>query len=214
MRLLSADLVNEHLAEHGYAARIDHRSLDAQGIDREPTSHKGPAVTAIERRGEQARVSERIREDITECLRIAAELGRLERESNDLARSIVDTTADLKAAISGRDTERATSVDAPAREPKLSMSDMRRDAQTQWLALIAEQGRAERLQSRDMGTALDLSGDITAAAASRTTPAEPATREQALATWLGYREQRAADPSDTAKSTPGNETPHDDDRAL
>ena len=82
-----ADLVNEHLAEHGHAARIDHRSLDAQGIDREPTSHKGPAVTAIERRGEQARVSERIREDITERLRVAAELGRLERESND-ARAI------------------------------------------------------------------------------------------------------------------------------
>ena len=81
-----AELVNEHLAEHGHAARIDHRSLDAQGIDREPTSHKGPAVTAIERRGEQARVSERIREDITERLRVAAELGRLERESNELAR--------------------------------------------------------------------------------------------------------------------------------
>ena len=102
-----AELVNEHLAEHGHAARIDHRSLDAQGIDREPTSHKGPAVTAIERRGEQARVSERIREDITERLRVAAELGRLERESNDLARSIVDTTADLQAAISARDAERA-----------------------------------------------------------------------------------------------------------
>ena len=43
---------------------------------------------------------ERIREDITERLRVAAELGRLERESSVLARSIVDTTADLNAAIS------------------------------------------------------------------------------------------------------------------
>lgn len=30
---------------------IDHRSLKAQGIDRDPTSHLGPAATALERRG-------------------------------------------------------------------------------------------------------------------------------------------------------------------
>ena len=92
-----AAIVNEHLAEHGHAARIDHRSLDAQGVDREPTYHKGPAVTAIERRGEETRVVERMREDIGERLQLAAERGRLERESNELARSIVDTTADLQA---------------------------------------------------------------------------------------------------------------------
>ena len=63
-----AAIVNEHLAEHGHAARIDHRSLDAQGIDREPTYHKGPAVTAIERRGEEARIVERMREDVGERL--------------------------------------------------------------------------------------------------------------------------------------------------
>ena len=91
-----AAIVNEHLEEHGHAARIDHRSLDAQGVDREPTYHKGPAVTAIERRGEETRVVERMREDIGERLALAAERGRLERESHELARSIIVTTADLK----------------------------------------------------------------------------------------------------------------------
>ena len=103
-----AAIVNEHLAEHGHAARIDHRSLDAQGIDREPTYHKGPAVTAIERRGEETRIVERMREDIGERLQLAAERGRLERESNELARSIIVATADLKLAIAARDIERTS----------------------------------------------------------------------------------------------------------
>jgi MobA/MobL family len=55
-----AALVNEHLAERGHRARVDHRSLEAQGVDREPTVHKGHVVTAIERRGERAYVAERI----------------------------------------------------------------------------------------------------------------------------------------------------------
>jgi hypothetical protein len=197
-----AELVNEHLAEHGHAARIDHRSLDAQGIDREPTSHKGPAVTAIERRGEQARVSDRIREDITERLRVAAELGRLQRESSVIARSIVDTTADLNAAISARDAERATSVDASAREPKPSMPDMRRDAQTQWLALIAEQGRAERQTTQHPAPALDLTGDVAAAATSRSVESTSSTREQAHAAWLSHRAEPSNEPSAVEKSTP------------
>jgi hypothetical protein len=41
-----ATLVNEHLEERGHAARVDHPSLEAQGIEREPTRHMGPAITA------------------------------------------------------------------------------------------------------------------------------------------------------------------------
>jgi len=46
-----ARLCNERLAENGRAERIDHRSLQVQGIDRAPTIHVGPAVTEMERRG-------------------------------------------------------------------------------------------------------------------------------------------------------------------
>jgi hypothetical protein len=35
----------------GFTERIDHRTLKAQGIDREPTIHMGAAATALERRG-------------------------------------------------------------------------------------------------------------------------------------------------------------------
>ena len=47
-----ADMTNAALERAGHAVRVDHRSLEMQGIDREPTIHLGPAATAIERRGE------------------------------------------------------------------------------------------------------------------------------------------------------------------
>ena len=49
-----AELTNERLQENGITSRVDHRTLEAQGIDREPTQHLGPSATAIERRTGQA----------------------------------------------------------------------------------------------------------------------------------------------------------------
>ena len=36
-----ADLQNKHLERHGHSARVDHRSLEAQGISRDPERHLG-----------------------------------------------------------------------------------------------------------------------------------------------------------------------------
>ena len=47
-----AGLTNAALERAGHAERVDHRSLEAQGIDREAGVHLGPTATAIERRGE------------------------------------------------------------------------------------------------------------------------------------------------------------------
>ena len=44
---------NKALERAGHEARVSHKSLEAQGIDREPTSHLGPVTTAMERRGIQ-----------------------------------------------------------------------------------------------------------------------------------------------------------------
>ena len=46
-----ADLANRALEREGRGERIDHRSLAAQGIDREATTHLGPVATDMERRG-------------------------------------------------------------------------------------------------------------------------------------------------------------------
>jgi len=46
-----ADLTNRALERESRSERIDHRSLAAQGIDREATTHLGPVATDMERRG-------------------------------------------------------------------------------------------------------------------------------------------------------------------
>lgn len=51
VRQLWERLANQALEVAGHAERIDARSLDAQGIDREPTQHLGPVATDMERRG-------------------------------------------------------------------------------------------------------------------------------------------------------------------
>src|SRR5271166_107874 len=56
-----ATLTNEALHEADLTARIDHRSLAAQGIDREPRPQLPRAVYEMERRGEFNAVAERIR---------------------------------------------------------------------------------------------------------------------------------------------------------
>lgn len=45
------NLCNRHLARHGHAARIDHRTLAAQGVDREPTRHLGHVAAQMMKRG-------------------------------------------------------------------------------------------------------------------------------------------------------------------
>lgn len=56
-------LANQALEKAGQEARIDHRSLEAQGItDRMPGVHLGPTATAIERSGRESDIGRRARE--------------------------------------------------------------------------------------------------------------------------------------------------------
>lgn len=50
-REIWAEVVNKHLAAHRVKARVDHRTLDAQGVERTPTQHQGPTAHAMEQRG-------------------------------------------------------------------------------------------------------------------------------------------------------------------
>ena len=50
-RELWAERANLALQQAGHDARIDHRTLEAQGINRAPTIHLGPSVAAMERKG-------------------------------------------------------------------------------------------------------------------------------------------------------------------
>lgn len=57
-----ADLTNERLRENGIAARVDHRSNEARGIEELPSQHMGPAVAGLVSRGEQSHVLDRVAE--------------------------------------------------------------------------------------------------------------------------------------------------------
>ena len=95
-----AVLTNERLLAHGM--RIDHRSLEAQRVEREATVHLGPAVVGLERRGIGTEVGKRLEREALAAgqrrLERAAELGRVERECRVLAVSIVDVSCNLEAA--------------------------------------------------------------------------------------------------------------------
>ena len=94
-----AALTNERLRENGIEARVDHRTLEAQGIEREPTRHLGPAATAIERRtGQPSHKRQQHNEDALERLQRAREAGELERQGKEAERSIIDLSGDLEAA--------------------------------------------------------------------------------------------------------------------
>jgi ATP-dependent exoDNAse (exonuclease V) alpha subunit len=93
-----AELTNERLRENGIEARVDHRSLKDQGIDREPTSHMGPAVAAMERRGVKTEVGKRIEDEVADRLARAWAEGDKERELAQANLSVIDLSGDLAAA--------------------------------------------------------------------------------------------------------------------
>lgn len=82
IRELWAQLANAELERHGRSERIDARTLEAQGIERRPQIHLGPAATQMERRGVATEKGDRNRElaaynaDLTEARHATEELRR------------------------------------------------------------------------------------------------------------------------------------------
>lgn len=88
LRQAWADMANAALEQAGSAERIDHRSLEAQGIGRPPTRHMGPAVAGMARRGASSKVAERMAEEAEARLSAARELAQADRAILDLAGAI------------------------------------------------------------------------------------------------------------------------------
>ncbi len=180
------ELTNEYLKSQGIEARIDHRSLEAQGIDREPQSHLGPAVSGMRRRGMETQVGERLeRESLAraqERLERAAELGRLERERGQLERSIVDLSGDL----SGAKRERELMILKQQIQKPTDLEAVRAQARANWLQYRAEQLAKERAPAAEQS------------ASQSPTPAQqkPLSIEEqqreARERWLALREEQKA----------------------
>ena len=139
-----ASLQNERLREAGIEARVDHRTLEAQGIDREPTRHLGPAATGYERRtGEPSRKRMDFEAEVADRLARAKEAGELERQSRQSDRLILDLSGDLEAAKRERDRQPAPEVKQAA---AAGVADFRAMFEAQKLAELGKQQAREAFE--------------------------------------------------------------------
>lgn len=76
-----AEYQNRALERAGKTERVDHRSLEAQGIEREPDRKQGPTATKMERYGKQSRIGDERRE---------VRSRNAERETLERAKKVID----------------------------------------------------------------------------------------------------------------------------
>jgi hypothetical protein len=130
-----ADHCNDALEEAGFDARVDHRSLESQGVDRIPGEHKGKATTAQERRGEtnerlerQRKIEERnasIDQTVQELAAVDAEIAASEERRLDERFGPADPE---EAEIGAGATFEAAGQGAPIGEPEPLTDDAKRAA--------------------------------------------------------------------------------------
>jgi len=109
LRVRWAEVQNQALERAGIEARVDHRSLEAQGIEREAGQHRGPAVSGLEARGQVAEVTARReleREERREALQperqeLLAEIREVSREEVAAERSAARERRELLPETSG-----------------------------------------------------------------------------------------------------------------
>ena len=128
-----AALTNDALREANVAARIDHRSLAAQGVDREP----GPSIPLMhlkmEQRGVSSEVAERLRTEYRE--RVQRRLQRTAERS--------ESEAAGKAT-----TERAQPSATPTAQTN-DLEEVRRQAREAWLRLRPKEAERAPEPRRD-----------------------------------------------------------------
>jgi hypothetical protein len=122
LRARWAELTNEALRAANVEARVDHRSLVAQGIDREPKPRIPTAAMAMERRGERSEVADRVRE------RYRARVAEREQRSLDASRG-------------GAPRQIEPPKPPPGAALPLDMDARRRQAVRDWLQYRAEQAQ-------------------------------------------------------------------------
>ena len=109
LRARWAEMQNQALERAGVAARVDHRSLAAQGIEREAGQHRGPAVSGVEARGEVAEVSARREAERAERAQaraaVEAEVKIVTREEVALERVAVRERRELAKEAMGEDRD-------------------------------------------------------------------------------------------------------------
>lgn len=158
---------NRYLEKHGHEERIDRRTLEEQGIDREPTTHRGPQVDAMEREG------------------VATDRGMQWRETNEHNATLDELKSELSALQNEiRVTELEAYLDGVDRERRAWDDAL-------YNAAVAKESTEERFVERwrpplggkreDVAEAL---GNIRAAYDAADTAAQFQTELSARGMWL------------------------------
>jgi hypothetical protein len=131
-----AHLANRHLERHGHEARIDHRSLSAQGADREPTTHLGYAANEMAQRGAQSDRMDALndilaRNEIRVDMKgLDAELKTLEAEQQEALRKLQRADrADRQTLKNPAEQAFGESARAGAQQVRQERRDATQDAQ-------------------------------------------------------------------------------------
>lgn len=88
-----AHTCNKSLERAGVNFTIDHRSFQAQGVDREPTIHQGPSATAIQGKGRYSHIAQ-INEDIAEYNRQIETISAAQKEIAEINRLLSEMQID------------------------------------------------------------------------------------------------------------------------
>lgn len=144
-----ATVTNDALREAHIEARVDHRTLAAQGIDREPYPYIPRAAFEMERHGYRSGQAERLRRDYVE--RVQA---RMQRETvlgqaqvKEMQREAVAGQPSAQATQARTFLENPRNPQEELRPKPQSLDEVRRQAREDWLKM-REQMREESLTSR------------------------------------------------------------------
>jgi ATP-dependent exoDNAse (exonuclease V) alpha subunit len=132
-----ATVTNEALREAHIKARVDHRSLAAQGIEREPYPYIPRAAFEMERQGYRSALAERLRMQYE--ARVQA---RMERNAGHDPPAPAPAPRELAARERTAPQEPAVVREPQAVKRPQSLQEIRRQAREDWLKLRQESAKA------------------------------------------------------------------------
>ena len=112
---------NRELERHGHEARVDHRSYEERGIDREATQHRGPVADDMEKNGKPSRIGDENREVEERNAQRAMERVELIRATAELAQQEAKAERGEKHSQNAteRQEDRSTNDNTPTPEKTL-----------------------------------------------------------------------------------------------
>ena len=176
---------NRALEKAGQEARIDHRSLEAQGItDRLPGVHLGPTATAIERSGRDSDIARRAREQADEFMAdMQAQAALLRAAERDVA--------ELEALIAAAEWEARPVSErlAEVRQEQERLLQVRRDL---WARKqVADEAAKKAKPQAEVEKAIEaLPGALKAAAKAKARVQELEAQEGGLGWWQWVERRR------------------------